>query len=114
MAQRILVKVGESDMAFRLDIDNDTQIVVDNSSHIKRHQSSAVTDGNTTLVDEPLRMGGVDITVNTTQPVVTGVFGSNGDGERSDEQMIVSCLCLARIYMINVLLRCRSTSLPGQ
>ena len=77
-----LYKVESSDMAFSLDIDNDTSVVVDESSYIRRHQSSSLTDGNTTLPNEPLRAGGSAIVVNTTQPVVTGVYGVNGNGEK--------------------------------
>ncbi|CAN0022976.1 unnamed protein product, partial [Ectocarpus sp. 4 AP-2014] len=49
-------------------------------SYIRRHQSRSLTDGNTSLPDEPLRASGSNVVVNTTQPVVTGVYGVNGNG----------------------------------
>lgn len=80
-------------MALLLDIENDTSVVVDESSYIRRHQSSSLTDGNGTLPDEPLRVGGSAIVVNTTQPVVTGVYGVNGNGEGEINRSLVSFAC---------------------
>lgn len=71
-----------SDTAVRLDIDNGTYVSVDSeTSYIRRHQSRSITDSNTTLPDEPLLAGGSNIAINTTQPVVTGVYGVNGNGK---------------------------------
>lgn len=75
------VKVGEMDMAYPLDVDNGTSIFIDDSSYVRRHQSQSVTDGNTTLPDQPLRASGNQIVVNTAQPTVTAVYGLNGNGE---------------------------------
>lgn len=73
----------KSDAAWRLDVGNDTIVEVDEStSYIRRHQSRSLTDGNTSLPDEPLRASGSKIVVNTTQPVVTGVYSVNGNGKR--------------------------------
>lgn len=76
-------KVAESDSSFLLDIENDTHVTIDESSHVRRQQSSSVTDGNTSLPDEPLRTSGSNIVVNTARPVVTGVHGANGNGKKS-------------------------------
>lgn len=71
-----------SDAAVRLDIENGTHVAVDaETSYIRRHQSRSITDSNTTLPDEPLLSGGSNIAINTTQPVVTGVYGVNGNGK---------------------------------
>lgn len=83
------LKVKSLDMAFRLDIENSTSISVDESSYVRRHQSSSVTDGNTTLPDEPLRMSGSYIVVNTTQPVVISVHGANGNGESEAGHLLI-------------------------
>ncbi|CAM9804617.1 unnamed protein product, partial [Scytosiphon promiscuus] len=70
-----LYEVQNSDAVYRLDIANTTSIEIDDASYVRRHQSRSLTDGNTSLPNEPLRVGGSNIVINTTQPVVTGVFG---------------------------------------
>lgn len=68
-------------MAIELDIENDTRISVDDLSYIRRYQSSSISDGNLTLPNQPLAAAGTNITINTTQPTVSGVHGVNGQGE---------------------------------
>lgn len=75
------VKVGEVDLAHPLDVDSTTSIFIDDSSYVRRHQSQSITDGNTTLPNQPLRASGKQIVVDTAQPTVTGVYGLNGNGE---------------------------------
>lgn len=75
------MKVGEVDVAHPLDVDNSTSIFIDDSSYVRRHQSQSVTDGNTSLPDQPLRASGKQIVIDTAQPTVTGVYGLNGNGE---------------------------------
>lgn len=82
-------------MTPELDIENDTSISIDESSYVRRHQSSSVTDGNTTLPNQPLAMSGRHVGINTTQPVVTGVYGVNGDGERQGWALVVFLLVQA-------------------
>lgn len=78
------MKVGNSDTTVGqgLDIGTTNAIEVDESSYIRRHQSSSITDGETTLPSAPLS-GINNIVVDTTQPVVTGVYRVNGDGNRT-------------------------------
>lgn len=79
--KRRVFKVGESDMAVVLDVENYTRISVDDSSYIRRHQSSSITDGNTTLPNESLRTDGTNININSARPTVVGVYGVDGNGE---------------------------------
>lgn len=71
------MKVESSDTTVGLDIGTANAIEVDESSYIRRHQSKSVTDGETSLSSAPL--SGSNIVVDTTQPVVTGVYSVNGD-----------------------------------
>ncbi|CAM9188184.1 unnamed protein product, partial [Discosporangium mesarthrocarpum] len=76
-----LYQVGSSDMADRLDVDLGGGISFDaTSEHLKRSQSQSVTDANTTLPTEPLRVGGSVINVNTSTAYVVGVEGISGNG----------------------------------
>lgn len=76
------VKVEGSDTSLLLDTGAANSIELDEpSSYIRRHQSSSITDGDTSLPNGPLVASGTSIVVDTTQPVVTGVYGVNGDGK---------------------------------
>lgn len=76
------LKVENSDMSLLLDTADTDSIELDpSSSYIRRHQSSSVTDGDTSLPTAPLLASGTTIVVDTTQPLVTGVYGVNGDGK---------------------------------
>lgn len=68
-------------MGLGLDIGVPNAIEIDGSSHIRRHQSSSITDGDTSLSSPSL--SGSSIVVDTTQPVVSGVYGVNGNGNRT-------------------------------
>lgn len=68
-------------MTQSLDIGAANAIEIDQSSYIRRHQSSSITDGDTSLSSASL--SGSNIVVDTTQPVVTSVSGVNGNGKRT-------------------------------
>ncbi len=73
-------QVENSDTSLLLDTEGSIEFDV-SSSYIRRHQSSSVTDGVTSLPSAPLAASGTSIAVDTTQPFVTGVYGINGNGK---------------------------------